>query len=234
MDRARAVSAPVSFGAHALGATILAIGPLLVPETLPAPRTAQLMPPLSGLGVVVALGQGGPLRGPRPVEVKPTKLVAPSDVAPISELPAADLRGPEEIIGPPGNGAGPWEPGLCVFDCGGPSAGSVGSSLPVEPERQKGEIRVPVGGLLRPPQKVQHVDPVYPPLAVVARVQGPVQIECVISTGGDVSELKVLRGHPLLDDAAVAAVSQWRYRPTMLNGVYVSVVLTVTVDFRLH
>jgi protein TonB len=81
---------------------------------------------------------------------------------------------------------------------------------------------------------VRHVAPVYPPLAVAARVQGSVRLECVIGEDGRVSEVAVVQGHPLLDAAAVEAVRQWRYRPTLLNGVRVSLVLTVVVDFRLR
>ena len=69
--------------------------------------------------------------------------------------------------------------------------------------------------MVQPPLKVHDVSPEYPPLALAARFQGSVVIECVITAEGSVSELTVLRGHPLLNAAAVAAVSQWRYRPTM-------------------
>jgi protein TonB len=65
-------------------------------------------------------------------------------------------------------------------------------------------------------------------------VQGPVVLQCVITTEGKVSEVVVVRGHPLLDEAAVAAVRAWRYRPTLLNGEPVSVILTVTVTFSLR
>jgi protein TonB len=91
-----------------------------------------------------------------------------------------------------------------------------------------------VGGAVREPRKVRHVAPVYPPLAVAARVQGSVRLECVIGEDGRVSDVVVVQGHPLLEAAAVEAVRQWRYRPTLLNGVRVSVVLTVVVDFRLR
>jgi protein TonB len=80
---------------------------------------------------------------------------------------------------------------------------------------------------------VRHVAPVYPPLAVVARVQGRVALECAIAEDGRVTEVLLLSGHPLLDEAAAEAVRQWRYTPTLLNGVPVSVVLRVVVDFRL-
>jgi protein TonB len=86
----------------------------------------------------------------------------------------------------------------------------------------------------REPRKVRHVAPVYPPLALAARVQGRVRLECVIGEDGRVSEIVVVEGHPLLDAAAIEAVRQWRYRPTLLNGVPVSVALAVVVDFRLR
>jgi protein TonB len=93
---------------------------------------------------------------------------------------------------------------------------------------------MPVGGDIREPVKVRHVDPVYPPLAVAARVQGAVVLQCVITAEGTVSEIAIVSGHVLLNDAAVAAVSRWRYRPTLLNGEPVSVILTVTVSFALR
>jgi len=95
-------------------------------------------------------------------------------------------------------------------------------------------VRVRVGGDIREPVKVRDAAPVSPPLALAARVQGPVVLWCVITTEGSVSEVAVVNGHPLLDDAAVAAVSRWRYRPTLLNGEPVSVILTVTVTFSLR
>jgi protein TonB len=64
-------------------------------------------------------------------------------------------------------------------------------------------------------------------------VQGIVILECRIDPRGEVVDVKVLRGVPLLDAAAVDAVRQWRYAPTLLNGVPVSVIMTVTVNFRL-
>ncbi|MDD5544259.1 MAG: energy transducer TonB [Acidobacteriia bacterium] len=76
--------------------------------------------------------------------------------------------------------------------------------------------------------------PEYPPLAKTAGIQGPVVLEAIISKDGTVAGLHVLSGHPLLVDAAVRAVLQWRYRPTILNGVPVEVSTTITVNFRLH
>ena len=62
---------------------------------------------------------------------------------------------------------------------------------------------------------------------------GVVILECTISPQGKVSDVKVLRGIPLLDQAAIDAVKQWVYTPTLLNGVPVPVIMTVTVNFKL-
>ena len=84
------------------------------------------------------------------------------------------------------------------------------------------------------PTKVRHVPPVYPAAARRMRAQGVVILEAVIGTTGDVETVRVIRSVPLLDDAAIAAVRQWRYTPTLLNDVPVPVVMSVTVNFTLQ
>ena len=74
----------------------------------------------------------------------------------------------------------------------------------------------------------------YPPIAQSARVQGVVIIEATIGPNGTVQEAKVLRSIPLLDAAALDAVQQWQFTPTLLNGVPVPVIMTVTVNFTLQ
>ena len=93
---------------------------------------------------------------------------------------------------------------------------------------------VRVGGIIRAPQKVHDVAPRYPVVAQQSRVQGVVILEAVISEDGAVRSLRVLRSQPLLDAAAVEAVRQWRFTPTLLNGQPVPVVMTVTVNFSLN
>ena len=93
---------------------------------------------------------------------------------------------------------------------------------------------VPVGGVIRPPTRVVYVQPIYPPTALAARIEGTVILQAVIDEKGSVREVQVLRGHPLLNDAAVHAVRQWRFTPTLLNGTTVPVVMTVTVGFTLQ
>jgi TonB family protein len=90
---------------------------------------------------------------------------------------------------------------------------------------------VRVGGAVPAPTKILHVDPVYPPAAIAARVQGIVIIEATVETSGAVSSTLVLRSIWLLDGAAVAAVSQWRYAPLAAGSP--CVLLTVTVNFTL-
>ena len=92
---------------------------------------------------------------------------------------------------------------------------------------------VRVGGNIKEPQKIKHVNPTYPDIARQARVQGIVILECTISPQGRVTDVKVLRGIPLLDGSAVDAVKQWVYTPTLLNGAPIAVKMTITVSFEL-
>lgn len=92
---------------------------------------------------------------------------------------------------------------------------------------------VRVGGNIRPPAKIRHVSPVYPEDALSARVMGIVILEVNIGTDGNVTDARVLRGVPMLNVAAIDAVKQWQYEPTLLNGTAVPVIMTVTVNFTL-
>ncbi len=91
-----------------------------------------------------------------------------------------------------------------------------------------------VGGAVRAPQRIKNVNPVYPPEAIRARVEGVVVIDATIDPAGHVTRAEVKRSIPLLDQAALDAVRQWEYAPTLVNGVAVPIVLTVTVGFSLQ
>jgi periplasmic protein TonB len=93
---------------------------------------------------------------------------------------------------------------------------------------------VRVGGAVTVPALVTRIEPVYPPLAVRAQVQGVVILEAVVDQHGEVEKVSVLRSIPLLDRAAMEAVRQWRYSPLLLNGQPERFVLTVTVSFSLN
>ncbi len=99
---------------------------------------------------------------------------------------------------------------------------------PVIPQR----VRVSQGvttGLL-----IHKVQPVYPPIAKAARVQGEVQLKAIISKEGTIEDLQLVSGHPMLVPPAIEAVKQWRYRPYLLNGQPVEVETTITVIFTLN
>jgi TonB family protein len=100
--------------------------------------------------------------------------------------------------------------------------------------RAKAKMTPPVrvGGQIRPPTKIKDVQPVYPAIARSARVAGVVTIEATIGPDGKVMDAKVVRSVPLLDQAALDAVRQWEYMPTLLNGVPVPVVVSVTINFK--
>jgi periplasmic protein TonB len=99
--------------------------------------------------------------------------------------------------------------------------------VPVTPQRVRISQRV-TRGLL-----IQKVEPQYPPLARAARVQGDVVLSAVIGTNGQITNLQLVSGHPMLVPAAIAAVKQWRYKPYLLNGQPVEVETTITVIFSL-
>jgi TonB family protein len=90
---------------------------------------------------------------------------------------------------------------------------------------------VRVGGRIMPPRKIKDVQPIYPAMAQSARVSGVVTIEATIGADGKVIDAKVVGSIPLLDQAALDAVRQWEYLPTMLNGVPVPVLMTVKITF---
>ena len=82
--------------------------------------------------------------------------------------------------------------------------------------------------------KIKDVAPKYPSVALAARAEGVVILEATIGLTGMVEDVRILRSIPLLDAAALEAVRQWEYSPTLLNGVPVPVLITVTVNFTLH
>jgi protein TonB len=93
---------------------------------------------------------------------------------------------------------------------------------------------VRVGGNVRVPTKVKDAKPVYPAVAQSNRVQGVVILEALVDEAGNVANARILRSVPLLDSAALEAVSQWQFTPTNLNGGPTAIVMTVTVNFALQ
>ena len=93
---------------------------------------------------------------------------------------------------------------------------------------------VRVGGNIRTPVKTRDVKPVFPEDAQSAGVQGVVIIEAIIDEQGGIANARILRSIPMLDSAALSAVSRWQFTPTLLNGNPIGVIMTVTVNFTLQ
>ena len=114
---------------------------------------------------------------------------------------------------------------------GGVPGGVVGGVVGGLPQEAPPPKAVRVGGQLNAPQLVHKVDPVYPELARQARLSAILIMEATVAANGKVQEVAILRGAPLFDEPAVAAVKQWVYRPLLLNGVPTPFILTVTLKF---
>ena len=99
-----------------------------------------------------------------------------------------------------------------------------------KPALSEKPVRVASG--IKQPQKVKTAAPVYPEIAKAAGIELAVMLEITIGTDGKVVRAQVLRGHPLLDQAAIDAVMQWEYAPKILDGRAVPVIMAVTVPFK--
>jgi periplasmic protein TonB len=208
---------PVSLAFHTVAVLIVFIVPLMATGALPVPHAAVIFVP-------VALA---PLPAPPPVHrADAPKPAVNKHAAPI-ETPDTIAREPEfeiEVANPAASGL--HEIGIVEG----------GTALIAPPPPPPARIDTPIrpGGDIKPPEKIRDVAPIYPPIAQAAHAQGTVIIEAVIGVDGRVQDARVLRSAPLLDEAALAAVRQWLYTPTRLNGQPVSVVMTVTVRFQLQ
>ena len=197
-------------------------------------RTTPLPDPIAGANAIFVTPT---LAAPAPPPPPPAKMLkavavrrAQADsaaglVAPVSIPDLADDGLNDIDLGIDGGVAGGVEGGVA----GGVVGGIVGGSLEA-PAAAKPML---AGTEVSEPRKLVDVAPVYPEVARLARVQGAVVIDCLIDTGGRVTEAHVVDGIPLLDKPALAAVRQWRYTPTLYNGVPVPVKMKVTVRFRL-
>jgi len=160
-----------------------------------------------------------------PVERAPT--IEPDDIKPDTHTDSAQLSRSDRDAP---RGA---EPGVSTFDPGVTVIGDFAPPpTPPAPPAPPQVIRLHAG--MNAPVKIVHVPPIYPAIAQAARTQGVVILEAIIDEHGAVTSVRVLRSIPLLDDAAVAAVRQWRFTPALLNRQPVPVVMTVTVNFELN
>jgi protein TonB len=119
---------------------------------------------------------------------------------------------------------------------GGQMGGVIGgiiSSTPVAVPKVATPQRVRVSQGVTQGLLTRRVNPTYPPLARQARIQGSVVLQAEISKAGDIQNLRLVSGHPMLAPAAIEAVKQWKYRPYILNGEPVEVETQITVNFTL-
>jgi protein TonB len=138
----------------------------------------------------------------------------------------------EEEAPPPMTGVVGGVPGgVPGGQMGGVIGGIIGNTPVAVPKVAVQRVRVSQG--VNQGMVLHKVQPVYPPLARTARVQGSVVLSAIIGKDGTIQNLHVVSGHPLLTQAALDAVKQWRYRPYILNGEPVEVDTQVTVNFTL-
>src|SRR5215510_8250976 len=218
---------PVSIIIHVICLAVVIIVPLVTSEELPEPTSA-----VRAFFVEPAAPPPPPPPPPPPAPKAPTTPKTPPK--PMTEAPrfTAPIEVPEKIKEEEGIDLG-VEGGVPGGVEGGVPGGVVGGVVGGLPDAPPPPAAVRVGGQIKEPKKLKSVPPAYPEIAKQARVQGVVILECTISPQGKVTDVKVLRGIPLLDAAAIEAVKQWVYTPTLLNGVPVPVIMTVTVNFRL-
>jgi protein TonB len=129
---------------------------------------------------------------------------------------------------------------ICVGPCIPSDAGRVSGPPPAERGSGSGggggavaAKPIPIGGSVIAARAISRPQPIYPPIALQVRQQGTVRLEAIISRSGAIEELRLISGPPLLIEAALSAVRQWRYQPTMLNGQAVEVITTIDVTFTL-
>jgi len=220
---------PVSLVLHAIVLLLVVVVPILQPGLLPEPAAA-----VRAFFVEPMAAPAPPPPPPPPAPRSATAPKIPPRTITQSNAFVAPVDVPQEIrpeegldLGVEGGVPGGVEGGVP----GGVVGGVVGGLPDAPPPPTQAAVRV--GGQIKEPKKLKHVAPIYPDIAKQARVQGVVILECTISPQGKVTNVTVLRGIPLLDTAAVEAVKQWVYTPTLLNGVPVPVIMTVTVNFKL-
>lgn len=232
----------------ALGAALVLI-PLFQSQVLPQiPLFEPLRPPV-GLGnrAIPVVGTPKPPSGASTKAPELSALIAPIVIP--TKIALGEVDGPSTNLG--------YTPSLGGFGGAGTGGGSpFGTDFfsvsavppPLPPPPAPAPPPPPPAPDSLPPTPVRRsqgvvqsnlihtVQPIYPRLAIATRTQGTVILEAVITREGtiDSSRLRVLTGHTLLESAAVDAVRQWRYRPTLLNGQPVEVITTITVNFTLN
>jgi len=206
-----------------LGALVLI--PLIHTEALPKAMLSVLLvapppppPPPPPQTVRAAVRQG--IR-----QIPPEALHQPSGIPPhvliLTEepLPPPDVSNNAPTSGP--------------FDNSGQGIIAGNRAAVAPPPKTTAPTRIKQGGVVTAAALLSQTKPVYPALARMAHIQGDVVLHAIIDKNGKVAQLEVISGHPLLVQAALDAVKQWLYKPTLLNGEPVEVDTTITVTFKM-
>jgi protein TonB len=235
-DNWKRATFPIAYIFEGIVATAIFIYPLIVTEALP---TAQLM-------TFLAAPPPPPPPPPPPVAAQPVRVIKRVTMEDIMRAPTVIPRTIAQIKDepepPPQTGAvgvvGGVPGGVPGGQVGGVIGGIIGGVLssapPPPPPKAVAPKRIRVGGQVEQAKLIYQLKPDYPPLAKMARIQGQVRLEAIISKDGTIQDLKVLGGHPLLVKAALEAVQRWRYQPTLLNGEPVEVITEIEVNFTLQ
>jgi periplasmic protein TonB len=207
---------------------VLILIPLIYTEALPKTMMATLLvapppppppppPPIAQVVHVkpqVHLMDAGKLVTPK---------VIPKDIKIIKE-DAPDVSGMQGgVVG-----------GVSGGQMGGVIGGVIGGVGAAPPPPKPAQQRIRQGGQVQAAKLTNKVQPLYPPLARQTRISGTVRLHAIIAKNGSVEQLEVISGHPLLVQAALDAVRQWKYQPTTLNGESVEVDTTIDVIFSLN
>jgi len=235
-SKRKAVATTTSFIVNVLAVLVMLAVPLMFTEDLPKAQLMTLLvapppppppPPPAAEAVQKIVRQiqtdmlnTGQLRTPTKIPQK-VQMIREEEAPP----PMAATSG--VVGGVPGGIPGGQLSGVIGGIVSATSNLAVPKFAPVVPQRVRISQGVTKGLLIR------RVEPTYPPLARSARVQGEVVLSAIISTNGDIENLQLVSGHPMLVPAALTAVKQWRYKPYLLNGQPTEVETTITVIFTL-
>ncbi|MGA3295631.1 MAG: energy transducer TonB [Candidatus Acidiferrales bacterium] len=200
---------------------VLILIPLIYTEALPA-----------GFASTFLVAPAPPPPPPPPAAV--VKTVRPKFIAPQRMVAPTVIPKKVEIVkdeAPDVGAVGGF--GVAGGVAGGVLGGIISSGAPPPPPKPVTPQRITVGGNVQQAKAIDRNPPQYPAIAKAAHVQGTVVLHAIIAKDGTVQQLQLVGGPPLLVNAAMEAVRQWRYQPTLLNGEPVEVDTTIQVVFTL-
>ncbi len=235
-DNWKRATLPIAYICEGILVGLFVLVPLIYTEALPS---AQLM-------TFLAAPPPPPPPPPPPAAAPAPRIIHKATMADIMKAPTVipkAIARPDEAPAPaaavgvvggiPGGVPGGSFGGVLGGVIGGVMSSVTAAPPPPPPPKAATPKRIRVGGQVESARLIFQPKPEYPPLAKMARIQGTVRLEAIISKDGTIQDLKVVSGHPLQVKSALEAVQRWRYQPTLLNGEPVEVVTEVDVNFTL-